>query len=572
MTYTSLTRRACFVLVASALLLVSRLSFAGNTWDGGGSSDNWGNSVNWSSDTLPAFGTLTFSGTTRTTNINTLFTSGGVVTSGSVGSGTLNMNQLNFTGTSAWTISGNPISLFDNSGTQSKVENNSTGLLTINLPIRYASTNASNPFGELNAIGADISFGSTATLTVDGSQVNGIKFFGSGHVINFNNTVSATGKWFGMTTSGVGNTVNVNGSFTSSDFYVMNGGTLNLNSGGSLNFDTGKGVRLGGDFGTTGNQNLTKSGTFNLTNAAGGQTFGGVINSVLNNTSGALAVNSQNTSNTNTLSGHVALDSNLTITQAAGGTLAITQQFTDPGVFKTGTDIKGNTLTLTGGGSTSLINLSGDIYNSTGSGKVVVGGTGTVVFSGTNTYGGTTTVSGGTLLVNGNQSTAAGAVSVSGTLGGIGTIGGATTVNSAGVITGGTNGTTGTLSFNNQNLVVSSNGKYVVDTSGASSSDLLALGTGILDLSASGDILSFNTPITPLTGTSYTLATFASHNGTFDSVLNTPAGYQVDYTGTSLLLDQVAAVPEPSTWVAGAIVAAALLVTQRRKLFELVCN
>jgi autotransporter-associated beta strand protein len=285
-----------------------------------------------------------------------------------------------------------------------------------------------------------------------------------------------------------------------------------------------------------------------------------------------LAVNSQNTSNTNTLSGHVALDSNLTITQAAGGTLAITQAFSDPGTFKTGTDIKGNTLTLAGSGSTSLINLSGDIYNSTGSGKVVVGGTGTVAFSGTNTYGGTTTVSGGTLLVNGNQSTAAGAVSVSGTLGGIGTIGGATTVNNNGKITGGTNGGIGTLSFNNVGLTIATGGTYVVDTGGTSSADRLALGSGILDLSASGDILSFNTPITPLTGTSYTLATFASHNGIFDSVLNTPAGYQVDYTGTSILLDQITAVPEPGTWIGGALVAASLLTTQRRRLFALVRN
>src|SRR5439155_234373 len=107
--------------------------------------------------------------------------------------------------------------------------------------------------------------------------VNGIKLFGSSHAVTFNNTVSSSGKWFGITTSGTGNTINIGGSFTSSDFYVMNAGTLDLNSGGSLTTS----LRLGGDFGNTGNQDQTKSGdnttatdikgnTLTLTPAAGG--------------------------------------------------------------------------------------------------------------------------------------------------------------------------------------------------------------------------------------------------------------------------------------------------------------
>ena len=61
---------------------------------------------------------------------------------------------------------------------------------------------------------------------MNGSSVNGIKLFGSGRAVTFNNTVSAAGKWFGITTGGTGNTVNIGGAFTSSDFYVMNDGTL----------------------------------------------------------------------------------------------------------------------------------------------------------------------------------------------------------------------------------------------------------------------------------------------------------------------------------------------------------
>ena len=307
------------------------------------------------------------------------------------------MNQIFWTGSSAWTMNNansTVLSLFDNGGTQAKVENQSTGLVTINAPITFAANNGSppNPFGEINAVNGDLTF-ATSTLTVNGSSVNGIKLFGGGRVVNFNATVSASGKWFGHTTSGTGNTVNIGGPFTSSDFYVMNGGTLNLNSGGSLTAS----VRLGGDFGNTGNQDQTKTGTFNLTVAAGGQTFSGVVNSVSGNTSGTLAVNSQNTSGANTLSGHIALDSALKITQAASGTLNITQT---KGVdTTTGTDIKGNTLTLTPA-SGGTITHSGTIYNSTGAGGVTMTGAGTVTYSATHTYSGDTLINAGTLQIN----------------------------------------------------------------------------------------------------------------------------------------------------------------------------
>jgi hypothetical protein len=305
-------RTAFSVVIASAALLVLQSAQAANIWDGGGADANWGTVNNWDNNAAPSYGTLSFRGAVRPSSNNNSIT---------------NMNSLFFQSATAFTIGGNALNLFDNGGTQAKIENNgntsingsnpgiiTTGLATINLATTFAANNGSppNPFGEINAVTGDITFGS-GTLTVNGSSVNGIKLFGGGHVVTFNNTVSAVGKWFGITTGGTGNTINIGGSFTSSDFYVMNDGTLNLNSGGSLTTS----VRLGGDFGNTGNQNLTKSGTFNLTPATGGVTFPGVVNSVTGNTSGTLAVNSQNTSGTNTLSGHIALDSELKITQAA---------------------------------------------------------------------------------------------------------------------------------------------------------------------------------------------------------------------------------------------------------------
>ena len=350
-------------------------AFAGNTWDGGGATDNWSDNANWNADGQPAYGTLTFSGSTRTTN---------VVDQG------YSMNQLLWAGTSSWIVNnsgGFGIALFDSGGAQAKIENQSTGLVTINAPITFAANNASppNPFGEINAVNGDITFGS-GTLTVNGSSVNGIKMFGAGRTTTFNNTVSATGKWFGLTSTNT--TMAVGGSFTSGDIYVMNSGTLKLNSGGAI---TTSALRLGGDFGNTGNQNQTLGGTLQFVPLTGGLTFGSVINSVSGNTSAALLIDSLNTSGTNTISGNIFLDSNLAMQQASGGTLAITNATLD---------LKAQTLSLRGSGG--IINITGIIGNSTGSGQLVVGTNGTAggptaTLSSASTYSGDTFVRAGTL-------------------------------------------------------------------------------------------------------------------------------------------------------------------------------
>ena len=90
---------------------------------------------------------------------------------------------------------------------------------------------------------------------------------------------------------------------------------------------------------------MALGGSFNLTPASGGLTYAGIVNSVASNTSGALSVNSQNTSGTNTLSGFIVLDSNLAINQSAGGALNLTQLHTDGAIGANGINIK--TLALT---------------------------------------------------------------------------------------------------------------------------------------------------------------------------------------------------------------------------------
>ncbi len=358
----------------------------GNTWTGLGASGNWSDSNNWGG-AQPGYGTLTFSGSTRTTNTDDNITS---------------MNQLLWTGTSAWTLNqggSTVLSLFDNGGTQAKVENDSTGLVTINLPLTFAAT-AGAAWGEINAVNGNLTFG-TGTLTVNGSSVNGIKLFGTGHTTTFANTVSASGKWFGLTSANT--TMDVSGGFTSGDIYVMNGGTLNLDQGGSI---TTSAIRLGGDYGNTGNQNLAAGGTFAVTSTNGGQNFSGTITTAPSNTSNAEFISSLNTTGINTLSGGIYLDSGLTIQNSAGGTLNLTGT----------TDFKAQTLTFNPSGT---IVASGQLISSTSSSTVTGGtlvktGSGTLILQNTaNTYSGTsssklngnsTQISAGTLGIYGDGS------------------------------------------------------------------------------------------------------------------------------------------------------------------------
>ena len=365
---------AVTTMFAMAILFLSRSAGAANTWTGGGASANWSDNNNWGGS-APGYGTLTFSGSTRTTNTM---------------DANWSENQLIWSGSSAWTMnngSGNVMSLFDNGGTQSKLENNSSGLVTINAPITYAENNGSppNPFGELNAVSGDIIFPS-GTLTVSGSSCNGIKMWGgSGRTVTFGSTVSASGKWFGFTAAPAGTAV-IGGAFTSGDFYVMNGGTLNLNTGGAFSTTA---VRLGGDFGNTGNQNQTLGGTFNLTSASGGQTFSGTINSVSGNTSGALVVYSGNVSGTNTLTGGCYLDSGLRLTNAVGGTLQLAG----------GADVKTQQIVF---GPAGTILVSGPLTNSLAAGgTLLLNGPGALLLTNVNnTYTGTST---GSLNANGTQ-------------------------------------------------------------------------------------------------------------------------------------------------------------------------
>jgi autotransporter-associated beta strand protein len=162
---------------------------------------------------------------------------------------------------------------------------------------------------------------------------------------------------------------------------VVNSGTLQFDGSGSLANST---IRLG----------HLGAATLNLISPTG-STLNVTVN--VRPSTGTKTISASNTSGTSTLGGHFALDDNATVQEAsATGTLAITQAHTDGATANTGTDIKGFTLTLT---PTGIIDISGDIYSSSGTGTVTLSGTGILKLSGANTYTGGTNINGGILNV-----------------------------------------------------------------------------------------------------------------------------------------------------------------------------
>ena len=193
---------------------------------------------------------------------------------------------------------------------------------------------------------------------------------------------------------------------------------------------------------------------------------------------------------------------------------------------------------------------------------------GRITFTGTNTYAGGTLVDGGTLLINGDNSGATGAVWVQGggTLGGIGKIGGSVETFD-GTITGATIGTVGTLTLlGNVNLSTGEGtGTYVADIF-QNTSDLLAI-TGTLTLGTidgSGSNLIVSGTLDGIT--TYTIATFSDlvDDFHFGATTGIPGNYTIVYNDMNIQLVPNA-IPEPSTWIGGALGLAAMGWTMRRR-------
>lgn len=151
---------------------------------------------------------------------------------------------------------------------------------------------------------------------------------------------------------------------------------------------------------------------------------------------------------------------------------------------------------------------------------------GIVILQGTNTYSGSSSINYGTLLVDGNNSGATGNVTVGSlaTLGGAGRIGGATTVN--GVLAAGSQGV-GVLSFD-QTLSLAGTTNSIFEISSG------VRGTGYDGVNVSG-LLTYDGTLTLtlnalVANGEYDLFSFASQQGSFDSVVFAGGAYTGSFT------------------------------------------
>ena len=253
--------------------------------------------------------------------------------------------------------------------------------------------------------------------------------------------------------------------------------------------------------------------------------------------------------------------------------------------------VSGATLAL-GGSDTLTVNGTGDTLISAvisgGMGSdLIKDGTGTLTLTRVNTYDGDTIVNGGTLLVNGSYAGMGDAtVNNGGTLGGTGIITGTVTVNAGGTLAPGNGGnTTGILTTGALTLAPISN--FRVDINGTTP------GTGYDQITAGGAVTITGSNLVVTVGTSvsvgqtFTILNKVSVGAVTGIFAGIPQGgtvtgsdgsvFSVSYTGGTgndivLTVVSAAPVPEPSTWMGGALAIAGLAFTQRRRLRKLIAR
>jgi autotransporter-associated beta strand protein len=272
------------------------------------------------------------------------------------------------------------------------------------------------------------------------------------------------------------------------------------------------------------------------------------------------------------------------------GVDAATVNFTNNGGTATLTNnifLNNNTAAF---GGASNFNVTG-VLQGTG-GSVTKSGVGTLTLSGQNTYTGTTAVTNGTLLANNaTSSTGSGAVTVNGsgsTLGGTGRItGGVTlgntvagaTINPGSVGTPGTAAAVGTLRVGSLTLQNSNVVRMDAFGTGTPQWDRLVVDSAVTLGTTSTFELTIASGLTFTAGQQYTLIEnlgAGAISGAFSNIAQggtySFSGYvfTASYTGGDGNDFVLTAVPEPSTYAAGALALLALGFTQRRRLAALV--
>jgi hypothetical protein len=244
----------------------------------------------------------------------------------------------------------------------------------------------------------------------------------------------------------------------------------------------------------------------------------------------------------------------------------------------------GNALTVNGTGNTLISGVISGV-----GGSLIKLDSGTLTLTGNNIYTGGTAVNGGTLLVNNTAGTGTGTdpVTVSNagtTLGGTGTMGAVQVGGGTNIAPGNGGNNTGILTAGQLTLLPNSN--FRVDINGTtvgSGYDRFNVTIGSVTIIGSNLVVTVGTTLS--VGQTFTILdknSVGAITGTFTGI---PQGgtvvgsngtvFSVSYTGgdgNDIVLTVLAPVPEPSTWMGGALAIAGLAFTQRRRLRKFIAR
>ncbi len=235
-----------------------------------------------------------------------------------------------------------------------------------------------------------------------------------------------------------------------------------------------------------------------------------------------------------------------------------------------------NILTVNGTGNT----LISAVTDGAGRGSTIIkDGSGTLTMTAHNAYSGGTIVNGGTLLVNlsGDLGDKDVTVNNSGTLGGNSTaqINSHVTVNAGGNLAPGNGGNnTAVLTLNALTLQPASNFRIDINgiVAGAGYDQLqVNAGVGERGVIITDSNLLVHVGTTLAVGQTFLiLHHFRGFTGEFAQgstvVGDNGSVFSVSYSGGDIILTVTSAVPEPSTWIGGALAIAGIAFTQRRRL------
>jgi hypothetical protein len=308
------------------------------------------------------------------------------------------------------------------------------------------------------------------------------------------------------------------------------------------------------------------AGTMNLSGSFGGlSTTLAIEDGVVNFLPGAAATNvALQISNLDSGAGSAVVANvrtSLTVRAVTGGSVAPASS----GV---------NIASLNLEGASTELNISvrrqASVYHGSisGEGSVLINGpSGSQTFAGDISYSGRTTLASGTfaeLFIDGTTANQDDYI-IGGTLGGSGTIGlaanASVVVGDRGRLSPGSaapqssNGGNGIGNLRVQasgtgGVTFSGSATLMAEVGAAGASDQLIIEGGSLDLRSTQDHLSIILLDGAFDGSSYTIATFGSRTGgIFDTIHGLPSGYEVSYTGTSIMLVPVTdSAPVDGTW------------------------